>query len=347
MEHAELASLTEAFLTEILGHGFPTDRARGAAVAASAVALQALDPPADMIERMKLLARSPFVAIAEVDKLSAEIEHLKNLRVLGADRETIETLLDLLNPLHGFLDREFSEGGPEEAQRDDEVAVNVQVGHERDLTQAVMILQDRLRHAKEAAPPPPPDDLLLMVAKLLCCDPTSLTYRRLGTRECILQDVEPDPGKKTACLALEHYSAQASLLIARLSERLGVRVGAPVTSELPVRHVEDTALLIAIEDRVRSSMTGESSLHGSISLTDFDHMMRLLGTTTLGVAGIADLREALAPFAKEAERYAVGGFSESSGLQVDLPGITIADLRRAHSVFHATVDTSAGVPAGK
>lgn len=67
------------------------------------------------------------------------------------DRETIQTLLDLLNPLHGSLDKQVYDekvGADFDAPRDAEYAVNVTVGQERDLTQAVMILESRLRDLK-------------------------------------------------------------------------------------------------------------------------------------------------------------------------------------------------------
>lgn len=66
----------------------------------------------------------------------------------GDDRETIQTLLDLLNPLHGSLDKQtYDERMAEELEipRDREYAVDVTEGQERDLTQAVLILEDRLR----------------------------------------------------------------------------------------------------------------------------------------------------------------------------------------------------------
>lgn len=63
------------------------------------------------------------------------------------DKETIQTLLDLLNPLHGELDRQFLDKTfhPLGAQREDEVDVLIKAGHERDLTQAISILEDRLK----------------------------------------------------------------------------------------------------------------------------------------------------------------------------------------------------------
>lgn len=66
------------------------------------------------------------------------------------DRETIQILLDLLNPLHGSLDRQTYDEKVREnfdAPRDAEYEVTVTAGNERDLTQAVCILEDRLRQA--------------------------------------------------------------------------------------------------------------------------------------------------------------------------------------------------------
>jgi len=65
------------------------------------------------------------------------------------DRETIQTLLDLLNPLHGSLDEQVYEQFTDEreldAPPDREYGVNVTAQQERDLTQAVKILENRLR----------------------------------------------------------------------------------------------------------------------------------------------------------------------------------------------------------
>lgn len=62
------------------------------------------------------------------------------------DAETIQILLDLLNPLHGSLDRQTYDEKVKEnfdAPDDAEYAVNVTAQQERDLTQAVLILEDR------------------------------------------------------------------------------------------------------------------------------------------------------------------------------------------------------------
>lgn len=65
------------------------------------------------------------------------------------DKETIETLLDLLNPLHGSMDRQVNDQRTDEDYMDPppdrEYAVNITALQERDLTQAVMILESRLR----------------------------------------------------------------------------------------------------------------------------------------------------------------------------------------------------------
>lgn len=72
------------------------------------------------------------------------------------DPETIQTLLDLLNPLHGSLDRQtYDEKDKQnfDAPADAEYAVNVTAQQERDLTQAVLILEDRKRQADALSPP--------------------------------------------------------------------------------------------------------------------------------------------------------------------------------------------------
>lgn len=68
------------------------------------------------------------------------------------NKDTIQTLLDLLNPLHGSLDeqtydekvREGFDGSP-----DAEYDVRVTAQMERDLSQAVCILENRLRRERE------------------------------------------------------------------------------------------------------------------------------------------------------------------------------------------------------
>ena len=69
------------------------------------------------------------------------------------DADTIQTLLDLLNPLHGSLDRQTYDERVRQnfdAPRDSEYDVVVTAQMERDLTQAVMILEDRKRALKVA-----------------------------------------------------------------------------------------------------------------------------------------------------------------------------------------------------
>lgn len=68
------------------------------------------------------------------------------------DRETIRTVLDLLNPLHGSLDRQTYDDKVREnfdAPCDAEYNVDITAQQECDLTQAVCILESRL--AKPAA----------------------------------------------------------------------------------------------------------------------------------------------------------------------------------------------------
>jgi len=72
------------------------------------------------------------------------------------DRETIQTILDLLNPLHGSLDKQtyderYKQGF--DAPGDAEYEVTVTAQQERDLTQAVVILEGRLR---DLSRPPTP-----------------------------------------------------------------------------------------------------------------------------------------------------------------------------------------------
>jgi len=68
------------------------------------------------------------------------------------DRETIETVLALINPLHGSLDRQVMNQLTDEhefdAPSDREYNVNVTARQERDLTQAVCILENRLRNVQ-------------------------------------------------------------------------------------------------------------------------------------------------------------------------------------------------------
>jgi len=64
------------------------------------------------------------------------------------DRETIQMLLDLLNPLHGSLDRQTYDDKVKadfDAPSDYEYNVDITAQQERDLCQAVMVLESRLR----------------------------------------------------------------------------------------------------------------------------------------------------------------------------------------------------------
>lgn len=62
------------------------------------------------------------------------------------DLETVQTLLDLLNPMHGELDRQLYDDRMRteyEVPRERDWGVRITEGMERDLTQAVLILEDR------------------------------------------------------------------------------------------------------------------------------------------------------------------------------------------------------------
>lgn len=62
------------------------------------------------------------------------------------DAETIQILLDLLNPLHGELDRQTYDEKVREnfdAPHDRQYSVDITARMERDLTQAVLILEGR------------------------------------------------------------------------------------------------------------------------------------------------------------------------------------------------------------
>jgi hypothetical protein len=68
--------------------------------------------------------------------------------------ETVQILLDLLNPLHGELDRQTYDQKREnfDAPGDAEWSVNITARMERDLTQAVLILENRLRDPQIPSP---------------------------------------------------------------------------------------------------------------------------------------------------------------------------------------------------
>ena len=67
------------------------------------------------------------------------------------DIETVQIILDLLNPLHGSLDKQISDERLRdyyETPPDREWEVTITNQMERDLTQAVIILENRLREAR-------------------------------------------------------------------------------------------------------------------------------------------------------------------------------------------------------
>jgi hypothetical protein len=86
-----------------------------------------------------------------IEVMQAIADDLREAGAVGApfmiDAETIQILLDLLNPLHGSLDIQVTEQFTDEREldppKDREYAVNVTWQNERDLTQAVMILEKR------------------------------------------------------------------------------------------------------------------------------------------------------------------------------------------------------------
>lgn len=87
----------------------------------------------------KISGISAALALAPVQSATRE----------ALDGETIQTLLDLLNPIHGALDYQIhinSEGEHVyDAPPDYEHSVTVLAQQERDLTQAVLILENRKR----------------------------------------------------------------------------------------------------------------------------------------------------------------------------------------------------------
>jgi hypothetical protein len=103
----------------------------------------------------------PMVWLAqEVLDLRSELSAaLLGMAAMIMDRETVQILLELLNPLHGSLDRQTYDeklrqdfDTPDDCEHD----VIVTSRQERDLTQAVCILEARLR---EAPPLPSPATL--------------------------------------------------------------------------------------------------------------------------------------------------------------------------------------------
>ena len=81
--------------------------------------------------------------------ISAWLQILTHKKEIEMDLETIRILLDLLNPLHGEIDRQlpnqFTDEHEWDAPTDREYNVNITAKMERDLTQAVMILERRKR----------------------------------------------------------------------------------------------------------------------------------------------------------------------------------------------------------
>ena len=63
--------------------------------------------------------------------------------------KSIQAILDLLNPLHGTIDKQlpgqFTDEREWDAPPDREYNVNITAKMERDLTQVVMVLERRLR----------------------------------------------------------------------------------------------------------------------------------------------------------------------------------------------------------
>lgn len=95
-------------------------------------------------------AREAYAAVLYVQ--SSLLLDAKEMRLDST--ETIGALLDLLNPLHGSLDKQtYDEKMREELEipRDREYEVTVTEGQERDLNQAVLILEDRKRQLVKAA----------------------------------------------------------------------------------------------------------------------------------------------------------------------------------------------------
>jgi hypothetical protein len=87
---------------------------------------------------------------------------VEDLRAL--DIETVQTLLDLLNPLHGSLDEQtYDEKYKDEfnAPPDKEYSINITAKQERDLNQAVILLERRLKEAAHSALESLPDGATL------------------------------------------------------------------------------------------------------------------------------------------------------------------------------------------
>lgn len=84
-----------------------------------------------------------------VNKATVSLTHDEAQQLaVSAGGETLSTVLALLNPLHGSLDEQTYDEKVKEnfdAPPDAEYAVNVTAKMERDLTQAVCIIENRLR----------------------------------------------------------------------------------------------------------------------------------------------------------------------------------------------------------
>jgi hypothetical protein len=96
-------------------------------------------------------AREALAAVLYVR--SSLLLDAKEMRLEGA--ETIQTLLDLLNPLHGELDRQTYDDKMKEefdVPADREYNVDITARMERDLTQAVLILENRKAALAERPP---------------------------------------------------------------------------------------------------------------------------------------------------------------------------------------------------
>jgi hypothetical protein len=83
--------------------------------------------------------------VAEEDRRHEGIH--SHTRGPAMDRKTIQILLDLLNPLHASLDKQVGDQLTDEREidppADREYNVNITKQQERDLTQAVCILENR------------------------------------------------------------------------------------------------------------------------------------------------------------------------------------------------------------
>lgn len=96
------------------------------------------------------------------------------------DRETIQIILDLLNPLHGSIDEQTYDDklkGNFDLPGDAEHNVNITSKHDRDLTQAVSILENRLRAT------PPGLDPVTLEAAAKAAENYPLTLMDLPERE--------------------------------------------------------------------------------------------------------------------------------------------------------------------